>query len=126
MLINGYADKTKIKEMVRMTTSDIQQADKHFCLFVKLVEGAGFPTCEPDAVQQTIKVSQPGKPRNRSVILAPTREFLEDDNDQFNNIILAGIQKAKEVLRNPPSPDLSLQGQIHLGHNGHLFEKRIK
>lgn len=111
-----------------MSTADKELADKHFRKLVELVKDANFSTCEiiPQANPKQIEVSQPSVPRNPSIIFAPTREFLEDESDQFNNVVKAGIQKAKRILKNPPSPELSLQGQIHLGHKGPFFEIRIQ
>lgn len=111
-----------------MSTSEEERADKHFRQLVELVKNAKFSTCEiiSRANTKQIKVSQLGMPRNPSVIFSPTSDFLEDENDQFNNVVQAGIQKAKIILQNPPSPELRLQGQIHLGHKGPLFKKRIQ
>lgn len=109
-----------------MNNTDKKQAEKHFQQLVELVGNANFSTCNiiPHTDPNQVEVSQLGVDRNPSVIFVPTSEFMEDESDQFNNIVMEGILIAKEILQNPPSPNLGLQGQIHLGHKGPDFQKR--
>lgn len=109
-----------------MSASDKEQTKKQFQRLIELVTEARFPAHEIVSATSHphIKVSKPGSPKSPSVILVPTCELLEDEPDHFDSMVLVGIHKAKDILDNPPSPELNSQGRIHLTHSGPIFEKR--
>jgi len=82
------------------------------------------PILEKTAISVSRLKSITGKERNPRIEFHPDNNFMTDLDSDFKKVCDEGIEKAKEILENPPLKNQILQGKIFLTHEGARFEKR--
>ena len=109
-----------------MTNGNSERAEKHLERIMKLAAEAGFTNCRrvPTTPLPQISISQAGKYRTHSVHIAPTGDFLADENANFDELVKKGLKIAKNVINNPSFPDDDFQGRIVLGHRVVEFQEK--
>lgn len=112
-----------------MNQSDQETYLKRFEILKNLIK-AQFPSDEivEHRSQGRISVSHPrsitGKARSPRIDFCPDEDLMTDSNSNFKEVFNHGIQKAKQVLENPPLNQLNLQGKILLTNGGARFIQR--
>ena len=64
-----------------------------------------------------------GTKRNPRIVFHPDNNFMTD-SDSDEEIFNEGIQKAKQILEDPPFKNRNFQGEIFLKHEGAIFKER--
>lgn len=64
-----------------------------------------------------------GTERNPRIIFHPDEDLMTD-SDSDEGVFKEGIQKAKEILEDPPFKNRNFQGEILLKHEGAIFKER--
>lgn len=112
-----------------MNQSDQETYLKRFEILKNLIK-EHFPSDEifEDCSQGRISVSRPrsttGRKRSPRIDFCPDEDLLTDSNSNFKVVFYHAIQKAKQVLENPPLKHLNFQGKILLTHGGTRFTQR--
>jgi preprotein translocase subunit SecB len=75
-----------------------------------------------------ISVERPGsiteKERSPRIDFNPDYDFMTDSDSNYEEVFNQGIQKAKQILEDPPLKNRNFQGEILLIHEGAIFKAR--